>query len=261
MDAFQALVFGVLQGIFEWLPISSQGQVMNFTIAFFNINADEAFRIASTLHIGTLFSALIYFRKDVWEILSFRETRMLKFLLVAVFSTALTAFPCYYLLKILVTQQENRVVMIVTSLLLVLMGALLIIVGRFKVVRSKKPLTEKSAFITGLAQGLSILPGISRSGITVSALLLQGYDAESSFKTSFILSIPTVIFGEMILLFFEPVAIETVTFVGILSAFFVGLASIGLLMKIAKKVNFGKICIMFGVLYFLIVLIDLNLLF
>lgn len=257
MDFIQAIVLGFLQGLFEWLPVSSQGQIMALSMAFFGISALQAARYAIMLHMGTLFSAIFYLRKDIAKVLASKDVQTIKFLVIAVLATGVTGLPCYFILKKLIASESQCLVALIGALLIT-MGFLLLLVGFMKKTpqKGKKP-NNKDAIITGLAQGLSVLPGISRSGITVAALLFRKFDSKQALKLSFLLSIPSIAIAELILYAGEPFAIDSNAIAGMIAAFLTGLLLIHVLIKAAEKINFASFCIIFGLVYISIALFDI----
>jgi len=246
MDLVQAIFLGALQGITEWLPISSQGQVALTALQMFNIPGGEALRFAFILHIGTLIAATIYFRKDLAGLGKKENRPLLRFLAIAVLATAVTGFPAYFFIKAISGS---------TFLLTIAIGFFLVLTGIIqlgKKGKQKAEMNNSNALILGLAQGFSVLPGISRSGITSAALLVKGFNPEKAFRLSFILSVPSVFLGEIALGVFEGTAFQFEMIAAIIAAAITGLVSIHILLSVVKRVNFAGLCIAFGLLYFLI---------
>jgi len=246
MDLFQAIVLGVLQGVFEWLPVSSQGQVMGVGIAFLGMSAEAAKDYSLFLHTGTLLSAIVFFRKELAKMLKLENKALSKFIAIAVFATAITAIPSYLAL--------NTIVSLSVPVILLIIALFLFITG-FLQSRKKSlgtpGLSNKNALFLGLGQGFAVLPGISRSGTTVSVLLLEGFSPNEAFRLSFLLSIPSVLIGELVLGLGAPVAVGLNEVIALLVAFAVGLASISLLLKLAQKISFSKFCYAFAIFYLL----------
>ena len=243
MDLIQAIFLGLLQGLTEWLPISSQGQVALAGLGLFNIAPEQALQYAIFLHTGTLISAVIYFRKELKQLIQGKNRALLKFLAIAVVVTGVTALPSYLFLKSLAHS---------SFYLLLAVGVFLIITGliQWKAKRKgKAELENKNAFWLGLSQGFAVLPGISRSGMTTSALLFEGFQPEEAFRLSFLLSIPSVLIGELAFSLVEPVSFEPMLLVSVAVAAVVGLLSMAALIKVAKRINFSLFCIIFGLLY------------
>ncbi|MBU1196919.1 undecaprenyl-diphosphate phosphatase [Candidatus Micrarchaeota archaeon] len=250
MDAFQAVLLGILQGVTEWLPVSSSGHLALAQI-FFGIEVPVAFDVA--LHLGTLFAVLIYFRSDLVQLLrgllSFNpnhpDFRTLLFLVVAMIPTAIIGFA----FRDFFEDMFFHIQFVGAALLIT--GFLLFAASRIPA--GKKEVGWKSALLIGAAQGLSVAPGISRSGATISAGMLYGIPAEKAARFSFLLSIPAIIGAS----FFQLQEAEfaavplAVSLSGILSAAVVGYLSIGFLLKIlreAKLVYFAYYCWAIGLL-------------
>jgi len=244
MDFFLALLLGLVQGTIEWLPLSSQGQVMAIALAV-GENTVTALKYSVFLHIGTFFAALYYFRKEAVKILSLQEKELGKFLLIALLSTAITGIPTYLLLEAFITEFNPAMVLLLIGALLVIMG----IIQWKKKFAKKTSLSNKNAFFLGLGQGLAVLPGISRSGMTTSTLLFRGFKPEQAFRLSFLLSIPSILVMDILYGVKEGFPAEPEMFLGIAVAAVIGFVSISLLLRVAKKINFSKFCIGFGLLY------------
>ncbi|MCD6478552.1 MAG: undecaprenyl-diphosphate phosphatase [Candidatus Diapherotrites archaeon] len=257
MDLWQAVVLGALQGIFEWLPVSSQGQIMGFAVTVFKLGTESALKYAVMLHAGTMLAATLYFRKALAELLKLENRQLLRFLLIALIATGITAIPCYLLLRMVLTYNS--------FFLLFIIGMLLIFTGISQKKRAaaesigNAKLTKINALFLGLAQGLSVLPGISRSGITTSTLLFEGFKPEQAFRISFILSIPSVFFAEILYGALEGFVLDFNALIALLVAFTLGLLLIDVLLKIAKRTSFSKFCIAFGILYILVAVMESSL--
>jgi len=249
LDAFTAILLGLLQGITEWLPISSQGQLMSLSVAVLDITAEQALSYAIWLHLGTLLAATLYFRRKVFEIITYSDRQTFRWLFIASSATGITALPLYYFLKETVSVAEASVIILMIGVLLVLSGLL-----QKSAAPSKDhiDINDRNAFVTGLTQGLSILPGVSRSGTTVSALLLQGFTAERSFYLSFLMSIPAVFAAEVVLGLDEGLAFSGWSLLAVAVSFFVGYITLGRLIELAKTATFWKFCLGFGIFLILV---------
>lgn len=249
LDFFSAILLGIIQGITEWLPISSKSQV-TLTGTWLGLPPTDAFGIAIFLHIGTVLAAIWYFRKDLKEILQMRDKPLLKFLIIALIGTAITGIPAYFITKNALLANAFLITLVV-GIFLVLSGALQLYSQRKKDAKCDacNELTNKNGFVLGLCQGLAGLPGVSRSGITVSALLLESFSPEQAFRISFLLSIPSVIGLEIMMAAFDPIVVSTELLAGTVSAFVFGILSLSILMKLVKRISFGWFAIAFGILY------------
>jgi undecaprenyl-diphosphatase len=248
MDVLQAIFLGALQGITEWLPISSQGQVIIGALSLLGTGAENAFRYAVFLHIGTLIAASVFFRRELAGIVMARDKPLLKFFITALLASAVTAAPIYFLFRGVFNSPAPLLALIGTAL--VFSGAI-----QFKRKLSKPREDMGHGFLTGLAQGLAVIPGISRSGVTVAALLFEDFEPEEAFRLSFLLSIPSVFLAEVAFALIEGAEFHPALVIAIATAAIVGYASIGFLIKIAKKINFSLFCIAFGIVYILLALI------
>lgn len=242
VDFITAILAGIWQGIFEWLPISSQGNLMILMVGMLGLSLEEALRYSIWIHAGTLMSAVVYFRKDLATII--RKRKEYSFIVTATVLSAVVGAPLYFLVSNFQVQQG--------AVAVALIGLLLVVTGIVQLTAKEKQGIKhpdtRSAVLTGIAQGFSALPGISRSGTTTSALLLQGFSGEEALRLSFLLSIPLVLGAEVFLGVFEPTAINAYSLVSALVAFLVGLLGIDTFLKIARRVRFGWLCIGLGIL-------------
>jgi len=244
MDFLQALVIGVVQGITEWLPISSEGINSLVLTQFYNTTLSEAIIISIWLHIGTLFAALIYLRKDVVRVLNERD-QTFWFLVVATVVSVLIAAP-FMLLNMEFFLMTGKSIMILIGLLLIFTGIVQFYAKKQKT-ENKKP-TMKDAVIAGIAQGLAILPGLSRSGLTVSVLLFRKYHPKQSIKLSFLMSIPALIIAGAWTSTNAAIEFTISSFTSLLSSFILGLITIAVLLKAAERINFSYFCFLIGVI-------------
>ena len=257
METYEALILGILQGITEWLPISSEGITSLVMINLFGITLKEAIFLAIWLHTGTLFAAIVFFRKEVQEILlniveylrspgrSTEISKLSLFLIISTFFSALIGVS----IVILGIYEMNLPSHIATALI----GILLIITGIIHLFVNKKEKSSKKirifdALPTGILQGFAVLPGISRSGITVSTLLFLNYDTEEAIRLSFLLSIPTVLFAEIGIAFLGKITFDMNAIIAIVSSFIVGFTTIKFFITVAERINFGYFCIFIGIL-------------
>ncbi|OGY56730.1 MAG: hypothetical protein A2Y84_01400 [Candidatus Colwellbacteria bacterium RBG_13_48_8] len=258
MNLIEAIVLGIVQGIAEWVPISSEGLTVLIGVRFFeNITLTELIRLSLFLHLGTLLAALVYFKRDVIhllkELFNYKKTdpttrKLLNFYLIAtVASGGLGAV----ILKAI--EGFEGYVDLTAKSIVVLLGILLFVTGLAQLRRSAggykspKDLKLSDGLALGVAQGISVLPGLSRSGLTVSTLLLRGFDDTHSLKLSFIMSLPIVLVGN-ILLNTSEFALTLTSLVSLLFAFAFGLLAIHLLLKIAQRVKFGWFVLLFSFL-------------
>jgi undecaprenyl-diphosphatase len=253
MDLYQALVLGTVQGFVEWLPLSSQGINSLIMVNFFGKTFSEAAYLAIWLHIGTLAAAIVYFRKRIAQLFmnlrvySFQPTyhnKLTNFLLISTFATGIVGGP---LLLFGLDKIEFS-----GELATALIGAMLIVTGLLQLFIQKNALHKEPSvfdgFLVGLVQGFAGLPGLSRSGLTVSALLFRGYNAETALTLSFLMGIPVILCAEIFLGFTGLGTFDMYSVFSMAIAFVVGLTTIKLLMRLAKKINFGYFCVILGLL-------------
>ena len=255
MNLLESTILGVLQGILEWLPVSSEGQTMLVMLNFMQIDPAEAITVAIFLHIGTMFAVLIKFRHDFVAMLNI-DSKLLKVIIVATLSTAITAVPLLIFIKDLLATGE--VANILIGVMLILTGIMLGVQKRMgNSYRTLDEITTRDMVFAGLAQGFSIIPGISRSGTTITVLLMCGIKQELALKLSFIMSVPAVL-GAIIL--FDVRSVTSVSIgdavIMILSALIFGYLTMSILLRFAKRVNFACFCISLGVLTLLMVFLS-----
>ncbi len=264
VDVLVAVVLGIVQGITEWLPVSSKGNVAILG-QFFGLGTREAFSFAIILHVGTLISAAFYFRKDIIEMAFGKEKEKRNFILWTLVATALTALPSYFLLKkILETASINvfGVAVFSQTIFLIAVSFFLLVTGVLQLAKKTARagvFSTKNAVLLGLAQGFTVLPGMSRSGTTASAMLFEGFSPQKAFELSFLISVPAVLLGELSFNFLEKPLLEPSMVFGVIASAVVGYFSIGVLIDFAKRVNFGKFCIALGASYFLIAVLSVAL--
>jgi len=269
------IIIAILQGLLEWLPISSSGQVMIISTNFFSISPENAFSLAIWLHLGTTLAVLLKFRGDFIKIVksfvpkTFKTTeidmRKRKWLIYATLGTAITALPLYFVFKIIITETytalQGDIITLIISGLLIITGIVLLITkkvfGKNTLDGVPQTFIPKDSFISGLVQGVSILPGISRSGVTVSAILLEKYDQDDALRLSFLMSVP-VAFASIIVDIIFGEGFGTLNLFIIISAtltsFIVGYLTMEILLRVAQKVEFGYFCVIYGIIAFAIII-------
>ena len=254
----KALIVGLLQGLIEWLPISSQGNLVLFLIAILGLEPTYALGLTVYLHIGTGLAAVIYFRNDISRILqsdSEPDLRMLRFLVITTVLTGVVGLPLFLFAQLSIFYGEA---------LLGLTGVALISTGILERVARRRGshtaeiLNTKEGLLLGLIQGFSALPGVSRSGVTTSSLLLMGFSAEDAFRISFLMSIPAVFAAAIGLTIIQGAPQLSLSFlIALVASFLSALLSIGLLLRAARRLRFWGLCLTLGVLALLPLLIHL----
>ncbi len=261
MDSVIALLLGVLQGIIEWLPISSTGQLIVVMMNLANIEWSTAFALAFYLHLGTMLAVVVKFNSHIKNMIltlpKFKENELSTFLIISTIFTAATGLPLYLLLKDYFGRQHGDVITGFIGLFLILTG-IIIYLSKKKVGKAGSKKIKGSnkwdMIIAGAAQGVAVLPGFSRSGMTIASLIARGFNQEDALLISFLMSIPAVIgivILEVCFVGIEAIGLSSII-IGILAAFLVGYLTIETLMRFAKKVRFDVFCIVFGTIAVLI---------
>ena len=251
------VVIGILQGIFEWLPISSEGNITLFLNVVANIEPSVAVQLSLFLHAGTAVSALAYYREEVTSLVRTlpswrperafdRERSELTFLVVATLMTGVVGIPALLLLEELVSELAGGAFVALIGGLLIVTGIIQRGVEGRSGGRDTPDLVD--AVLVGGLQGLAILPGISRSGTTASALLLRGHDGPSSFQLSFLLSIPAAIGGGLLPLLDSgiPAISPAMAAIALTTSAIVGYLTIDALMRVVERVAFWGVCVGLG---------------
>jgi undecaprenyl-diphosphatase len=240
MDALQAIVLGIVQGLTEFLPISSTAH-LRLVPAFFGWE-DPGTAFTAVVQLGTMLAVLIYFRDDLWRILTtwFRSLRdpSLRGELDARMGwyIGLGTVPIAIFGLIFSNQIESggRDLYLIGTALIVMGLVLLYAEHVAKLNRDLREINRHDATFMGFAQALALIPGVSRSGSTITAGLFAGFDRESAARYSFLLSIPAVVLSGL----FELRKIGdpggagfTPTLIATILAFIVGYASIAWMLR------------------------------
>ena len=261
----EAIVLGTIQGIAEWLPVSSEGMIVLVKTNFFGTTGlRDSVELALFLHLGTFLAATVYFRKDVWALIesifkyktSLIETKAILWFLII--STLVSAIVIFVVLKMFDASED--ILLLSGKTITGLVGVMLLVTGVLQLracrfgSRSSADLNHKDSIALGAMQGLAALPGLSRSGLTVSTLLLRNFKEKDALKLSFLMSLPVVLGGNIILNL-QGFAWSQERAIALLFAFVFGLLTIDILLRVAKKVQFGWFVLGFGVLMILAVFV------
>jgi len=194
MDFIHALILGIVQGITEFLPISSSAHLILTPV--FSGWKDQGVAFDLAVHIGTLLAVILYFRKDVLILLNdgFRSVQQRQHVghsrlaWAVVIGTIPTGLFGLLLLDIIDTHLRSVQIIFVTTLVFgILLGAADVFGKKQRTIDS---ITWKDAILVGLAQSIALIPGTSRSGATITAGLLLGLDRQAASRFSFLLAIP-----------------------------------------------------------------------
>ena len=182
---FQSLILGIVQGLTEFLPISSSAHLILIPRLFGWEDQGLSFDVA--LHLGTLVAVLAYFWRDILEILTSKDRKTLFFLIVATIPGAIAGFLLEHKAETVFRSPQ------LIAWTLILMGAALGLADWLgKEDKTMADLTFKIALIIGLSQSLALIPGVSRSGITIMTALFLGLKRREAARFSFLLSAPII---------------------------------------------------------------------
>lgn len=269
MDTIQAVIMGFVQGLSEFLPISSSAHIV-FASAIYKIfvgksltvgvNGEEIF-FDIIIHLATLLAIFVYFYKDLLEISKgflkackekkYQEPDFLFVKNIAI-ATIFTCVLALFFKDIAHKLVENP---FIVSILLLGTGFILYFSEKFK--QDTKNMTLKTAILIGIAQGLAVFPGLSRSGLTIATGVFNGIKRIDAAKFSFILSIPIILGASMVypLLELDFAEIKTFNFsaiiFGFITSFVVGYICIKYFMKFLAKSSlkgFAYYCWIIGIL-------------
>lgn len=234
MSILIALLLGIIQGLTEFLPISSSGHLMIFE-SIFHLSENMFFNVL--VHFATLMAVVLVFWKDVCYLIKHPLSNRALQIVVASIPTAIIALVINHFFS----EYSLYVFLGFGFLISAFVIGLMSILQRKKAPRSYN-LNYKQALLIGVVQGFAVLPGVSRSGSTICASLLMGVDREESARFSFLISIPVII-GGMIFEIVDCVKVGATNInalsciIGFIAAFVTAMLTIKLMMKIVKKGN------------------------
>ncbi|OGK08023.1 MAG: hypothetical protein A2487_10490 [Candidatus Raymondbacteria bacterium RifOxyC12_full_50_8] len=246
---FSALILGIVQGLTEFLPVSSSGHLVIFTNLFPSFpNLDQQLFFDIMLHLGTLAAVGIVFRKKIVEILLMRDLKYALMVFACLVPTGIIGVLFKHPLENMFGSPR------LVCLMLIVTG-LLLAATRFKK-NNGKDLTMTRAFIIGVVQGIAIIPGISRSGSTIAVGLFLGLKREQAAAFSFILSIPSIL-GAVVLHGKDlaegpglPAGSALPVALGTVSAFAIGIVALKVLLSFVNSGRlhlFAPYCILAGI--------------
>ncbi len=241
---FEAAFWGLIQGLTEFLPISSSGHLVLVPALLGQDPPDLA--TSAMLHLGTLAAVLVYFRRDVVDVVTFSEKgrRLLVLLLIGTIPAAVLGLGFATQVEQLNERPRDvAIALLITGV--VLFSTRWIRRGR----RNTDEVTVKDTLIIGLGQAVALIPGVSRSGSTISTGLLRGFTDAEAARYSFLLGIPAIA-GAGLLggkdLLDSGIGVGSEVFVGMLVAAVSGYAAIAFLLRLIGKTGlapFGLYCI------------------
>ncbi len=228
LDIVEAFVLGIVQGLTEFLPVSSSGH-LEIAKALLNDDsiAEQSLFTTVLLHFATALATIVVFRKDIFEIIfncfksdGKQQRNFILYIILSMIPAVIVGLTMEDFIEGLFSRN-----LLLIGFMLLITGLLLLFADRS--FNGKKPVGVFSAITIGIAQAIAILPGISRSGATISTALILGVDRTKAARFSFLMVVP-LIFGKIAkdLLdgsFFENVPSAGYATVGFLAAFFSGL--------------------------------------
>lgn len=234
MPVFLALFFlGLIQGLTEFLPVSSSGHLVLFSQIF---GIEESLFVSILLHVATLLSICVVFYKDIWNLIRHPFSQQTMQIVVATIPTCLIVLVLMPLVKSSFSGTLLPACFLITAIVLLLAQKL----SKHK---SEQKIDYKTALIMGIAQGFAVFPGISRSGSTISAGLLCGKDKSEVAKFSFLMSVPIILLSllmeifEILTGYLVPSIQVLPTILAFILAFIVGIFAIKLMMKLTSGSN------------------------
>lgn len=274
MHLVQSILMGAVQGLSEFLPISSSAHLV-FTSNFYKVfkgleiaqESNQEIFLDIMLHLGTLIAVLIFFRKDIMDIIKAlyfglkdkkyddMDFKTGLYIIIGTIVTVIIAYPLNEVAGNLVFKPA------IVGLLLIFTGGLLLF-SEYLAKRNveKKPVKLRSSVLMAIAQGFAALPGFSRSGLTIATGLLSGMDRTSAARYSFLLSIPIILGASMLYPLVKLDLHEVMTYnwfaisVGTVVSAVVGYLCIKYFMKFLSKFSlavFGYYCLLMGIFTFI----------
>ncbi|MGN1208245.1 MAG: undecaprenyl-diphosphate phosphatase [Christensenellales bacterium] len=232
MSYFVALFLGLIQGLTEFLPISSSGHLVLFQ-NIFGLKSEMNILFDVVLHLGTLFAVVVVYRKSIWDLLKHPFSKKMKMLVLGTIPTVVIAFLFKDFFENAFGGSLLFVGFLATALLLLLAS------NCDKKNIEPKRMGYSQIAVMGIFQGLAIFPGLSRSGSTTTSALVLGVNKEEALEYSFLLSIPIILASLAYELIFAPVCDLSVGFgqilVGFCASLIFGILSIKLMKKTIKN--------------------------
>lgn len=221
------ILLGIIQGVLEWLPVSSEAFLVIFSQIFsVNINFID---IALFLHLGTLLAVVTFFYRDWINILLLRDMEMFRFIFYATTASLFSGVPIYLLIR--------RTAVGPYILFIIGLGFLITTALNMKISQEENIAISqtKLALLTGFLQGIAVIPGISRSAITMFSLSMGRLKPQDILKLSYLISVPVVILSTIYLTINNPIVLNA--WPALPTAYITGLATLKTLLTIAKKLK------------------------
>ncbi len=244
MGYVEAIILGIVQGLTEFLPVSSSGHLVLLQNVFGITNNVVLFDIF--LHLATLLSVIIVFRKSIWQLITHPFSKKILFLVISTVITGVLALIFEPLFKNAFSGQWLVVGFLITAIVLLLAD-----VYSEKIVNNKQVNSKKAALL-GLFQAIAIFPGISRSGSTICGGVFLKIKKETLAEYSFLMSLPIIVLAlvyEIIKTDFTSEVFPIIqSLVGFVFAFVFGVLAIKVMLKIIKTSKYFYFSIYLGVL-------------
>lgn len=253
----ESAILGILQGVFEWLPVSSTGELVIIMTEVFDHASQDATDLSFFLHLGTVGSATLYLRRDIFRIFKnmrryhFRydspDNSIISFLIVSTLLSGALGFVVFSYASDAAISGEFLLGMVGVALIAT---GIILYVSKQSGTKTADSITLQDTILLGVVQAFSVIPGLSRSGITVSAFLLRGYSAPEALRLSFLMGIPAVLVAQagLLVVYGLPDMPSDHLLVGLLSAFAAGYLSIHILVRVASRISFWWFAIMMGLI-------------
>ncbi|SHM91800.1 undecaprenyl-diphosphatase [Cyclobacterium lianum] len=256
MSFFEAIILGIVQGLTEFLPVSSSGHLEIAAVLLGSSNLpEESLMFTVVVHFATALSTIVVFRKDVYEIIKglfqFKDNEETRFSLKVILSMIPAAIIGLFFEEQLEQLFGGKVVFV--GFMLLITALLLFLADRAR--NTGKPVSYVHALIIGIAQAIAMLPGISRSGATISTSVLLGIDKNRAARFSFLMVVPLILgkIGKDILdgaLSYQDDQFITLI-VAFAAAFVAGLAACTWMIQLVRKSKlsyFSVYCLIVGLL-------------
>lgn len=240
MGIIETIILGIIQGLTEFLPVSSSGH-LELAKALFGgeVIGEESMMTTVVLHFATALSTIVVFRKDVVTIFGglfqFKNNEAFNFSMKIILSMVPAALIGFFLDDFIETFFDSQILLV--GIMLFVTGGLLFLADRAK--QTNLNVSYPKAFIIGIAQAIAILPGISRSGATIGASVILGIDRQKAARFSFLMVVPLIL-GKMAKDILDGAfASDKVPFfelsLGFIAAFITGLAACTWMIRLVKR--------------------------
>ncbi len=234
MELLYFILLGLVQGLTEFLPVSSSGHLV-FLNKIFGVETGNFLFVSIILHVATLISVIVLYYKQIWHLIKNPFSKETLLIVVATIPTVIIVLLFKDFFEDAFSGGYLSICFMITAIILML--------TYFKTKSQKKlpydNITYKNAVVIGIMQGFAVLPGISRSGSTISAGVLQGIDSEKATSFSFILSIPIILASlmyELFSCFYNGGQFFVGSYINLIISFIIALLSGIFAIKIMKKI-------------------------